>query len=167
MWAISKIVSFNVMFSPLQLFHSFGNCDYLIFHRGNAPHLNCHLFGPKHLSYQDYLGTCQSQAHPLYDQEGSCFANSEGFCPGCTSSSCRSCNKDDFCAAVGETGCSMTSPVLLASESSLTKDECQSFCTEGGGRHHLTYFVLSKAGGRCECSQAELDSAPLWRFAKG
>ena len=26
---------------------------------------------------QDYLGTCQSQAHPLYDQEGSCFANSE------------------------------------------------------------------------------------------
>ena len=26
---------------------------------------------------QDYLGTCQSQAHPLYDQGGSCFANSE------------------------------------------------------------------------------------------
>ena len=30
---------------------------------------------------------------------------------------------------VVETGCSMTSPVLLASEDSLTKDECQSFCT--------------------------------------
>ena len=24
----------------------------------------------------------------------------QGFCPGCTSSSCRSCNKDDICAAV-------------------------------------------------------------------
>ena len=35
-----------------QLFHSFGSCDYLIFHRGNAPHQNCHLFGPKQLPYQ-------------------------------------------------------------------------------------------------------------------
>ena len=30
---------------------------------------------------------------------------------------------------VTETGCTMTNPALLASEYSLTKDECQSFCT--------------------------------------
>ena len=56
-----ETVSFNAMwvdfgdvdklFFP-QLFHSFGSCDYLIFHRGNAPHQNCHLFGPKQLPYQ-------------------------------------------------------------------------------------------------------------------
>ena len=30
---------------------------------------------------------------------------------------------------VAETGCTMISPVFLASEYSLTEDECQSFCT--------------------------------------
>ena len=66
-WAISNNASFNVMwveiipaddegqmktFPHFQLFHSFGSCDYLIYHRGNAPHQNCLLFGPKHFSYQ-------------------------------------------------------------------------------------------------------------------
>merc|ERR1712133_77186 len=98
---------------------------------------------------QDYINTCQSEAHPLFDEEGACFANSQGTCPGCKSF-CRSCSKDDICAGVAETGCTMTNPALLASEYSLTKDECQSFCTEGAGHHRLTYFV-SSTGGRCEC----------------
>ena len=41
-----------IIFSSAQLFHSFGSCDYLIFHRGDVTHENCHLFGPGHMSQQ-------------------------------------------------------------------------------------------------------------------
>ena len=41
-----------IIFSSAQLFHSFGSCDYLIFHRGGVTHENCHLFGPGHMSQQ-------------------------------------------------------------------------------------------------------------------
>ena len=77
--------------------------------------------------FKDYLRTCQSQAQPLYDEEGTCFALSQvetsdvnswnsiqlalevqvlksvfqGSCPPrCQGSSCLLCSNDDICTKV-------------------------------------------------------------------
>jgi len=136
-----------------ELFSSFNQCDYLIFHSVGV-HDNCLLFHGG-ITFEEYLHTCSTLGKPLFDKDDMCFENSQGECPSghCLISGCQTCDKESVCNGYRESDCTMTSAGLMLPDKSATADDCQHSCTLKALQHNSTYFTHS-IGQRCTCFQS-------------
>ena len=136
----------------MQLFNTFGQCDYLMYY-GTTEDENCKMIhGGEDMA--TYLGSCNEIGQPTRHTNGQCMANDDRICDAApcdvAAGRCDKCDPASKCTQYQQTECAISAPkteTLKADDF----DNCQLQCTSLSTSTAITYFDYNRETQDCIC----------------